>query len=116
GHRAVVIQDRKQDRLKQDGLPERPLHYEDRRAREVHVSLCISPDVPAETVGCEITKRRLVDHARLAEELDLSWPEAKLLDLVEQSPGAGHDAVPAAMRQVPGEYLEHRPTAGRTAV
>ncbi len=34
---------------------------------------------------------------------------------VEQPPGARHDAVPAAVRQVPGKHLEDGPAVGRAA-
>ena len=42
------------------------------------------------------------------QELQLGRAEAEPLYRVEQPAGAGHDAVPAAVRQVPGENLEDR--------
>jgi hypothetical protein len=58
-----VVEDGQHDRLEEHGLRESPFHDEDRRAGKVQVSFGVSPDVPPETVGCEITQRGLVHDA-----------------------------------------------------
>ena len=115
GDRAVVVEDGQDDGFQQHRLGERALHDEDRRTGEVAISLGVTPDVSAETVGFEESQRRLVHDARAAEEFQVGRAEAEPLYRVEQPSGACHDAVPAAMRQVPGENLEDGPAVGRAA-
>ena len=49
------------------------------------------------------------------QELQVGRAEAEPLDGLQQPPGAGHDAVPAAVRQVPGEDLEDGPAVSHAA-
>jgi hypothetical protein len=110
-----VVEDGQGHGLEQYRLGERALHDEDGGAGKVTIPFGVTPDVSAETVGFEKSQRRLVHDARAAEELQIGRAEAEPFNRVEQSPGTCHDAVPAAVRQVPGEHLEDGSAVGRPA-
>ena len=119
--RAVVVQDRQQRRSPAGPTPRT---CPPRRGSGTRGSTCRplrSPRCSPRTGKMPGTERGIVHDARIPQKLQFAWPEAKLLQRVEQPPGAGHDAVPAAVRQVPREHLEHcaarkrRRCAGRPA-
>ena len=107
GDRAVVVKHRERDRLQDHRLGERALDHENRRAGEVAVALGVAPDVPAELVVAQEVKRRPVSDLRALEEGKLGVAEPESLQRVQQPAGAGDNAVATAVRQVPGEHLEH---------
>ena len=106
GDRRVMVEDRQHEGLQHDRLGERRLHHQDRRAGEVAVAFAVAPDVPAEAVGLQVTQGAFVHHVVIAQERELVRPEAELLQGVEQPAGPGDHAVPAAVREGPGEHLE----------
>src|SRR5580704_4806501 len=113
-----MVEDGQHEGLQHDRLGERRLDHQDRRAGEVAVAFAVAPDVPAEAVGLQIAQRVLVHHVVVAQEHELVRPEAELLQGLEQPPGPGDHAVPAAVRESPGEHLEYgapprRPAAQR---
>jgi len=60
-------------------------------------------------------ERGLVYDPIIPQKGQLGRPETEPLQRVEQPAGAGHDAVPAAVRQMAGEDLEDRaPRSGAT--
>lgn len=114
--RGVVVEDGEDHRLQQHALAEGALHPHDRRAREVHLALGVAPDVAAEPVLGEPVQGLLVDDVLLAQETQYVRVEAEVLHRVQHPPGARHHAVAAAVRQPPGEDLEHAPPPGRTGL
>ncbi len=116
GDRGVVVEDGEDHRLQQDALGEGALDAHDRRAREVHLALRVAPDVAAEAVVGEPPQRLLVDDVPLAQEAEHGGVETEVLHRVQDAAGAGHHAVPAPVRQPPGEDLEHAAPFGRTGL
>jgi hypothetical protein len=104
-----VVEDRQRERLQDHRLGEVRLDDEDRRPGEVQVALGVAPDVPGEPVGGQPRGGRLVHDALGGEELQRGPVEPEGLQGVQEAPGPGHDAVPAADRQMARENLEHRP-------
>ncbi len=111
GDGGVVVVDRQQDGLEQHRLGERALDDEERRVGEVRLALGVAPDVAGEAVGREPVEHVGIDHA--VQGSDRRGVEAERLDGVERTTDAGHDAVPAPLRQPPREELEDRAPVGR---
>jgi hypothetical protein len=79
---------------------------EHRRAGEVEVTLGVAVDVAREPVAGQPVEQPLVGEALLVQGGQLVVPEAEVRQRLEQTAGAGEDAVAAAEGQPPGEHLE----------
>ena len=110
GDRGVVVVDREQQGLEQHRLGERPLDHEQRRVREVHLTLGVTPDLAAEAVRRQPVAGRLVDD--VLQRLEHLVVEAELLQGVERPADAGHHAVPSTLRKPAREELEDRTALG----
>ena len=112
GDRAVVVEDRQDQRLQHHALGEGAADGEDRRAGEEQLALGVAVDVAGEAVAGQPRGRRGVDDpARRAGTRRPASENLKSGDL-DQPPGPGDDAVTPARRQAAGEHLEDA-TRGR---
>jgi hypothetical protein len=105
--RGVVVEDRQQQGLEDDGVGEGRLDDHQRRVREVGLALGIAPDVAREAVAGQPLERGLVDDVAVAQGGDRRVVEGELLDRVERSLHTGHHAVPTSFGEPAGEELEH---------
>ena len=114
GDRAVEVEDRQHQRLQDDAFGERAGDGQDRRTREEQLALGVATDVAAELVSGQPGRGRVVDDAGRPEEVDVAIGEAEIREQLDQPPGAGDHAVPAAGRQPARENLEHAGPRRRT--
>ncbi len=110
--RRVVVEDRQGQRLEHDSLGEARLDDEDRRLREVAVTLGVAAHLAAEAVVGQEGDRGVVDDAVVGEEPQLIVAEAEVLQGVEEAAGPGDDAVAPPVGQASGEDLEDAPPVG----
>jgi hypothetical protein len=75
--------------------------------REVRFTLRIAPDVAGEPEGGQVVQRVLPDHPGPGQKIEVVLVEPEVRDALQEPAGAGHYAVPAAVRQPPGKGLEH---------
>ena len=102
---AVVVEDREDQRLEHHCLGEGSAHREDRRVREVQLTLAIPVDIAGELVVTEPLDGLVVEEA--FDDGDLVFAEAELCQRVEDASGACDDPVPAAVGEPACEHLEH---------
>ena len=113
GDRRVVVEDRQDEGLEDDGVAECALHREDGGPGEVHITLRVAADRAGEAVVAQIVESVLIDERFAPEPLQLGIGEAEVREVLERSAGAGDDAVPSARRQTPAEGLEDAATMRR---
>ena len=110
----VVVEDGEDHRLQQHALREAALDPQQRRAGEVHLALRVAPDVALEAVVRQPlqgrARRRSPARARKAS---IAGVETEVRHRVQHPAGARHHAVAPAVRQPPGEDLEHTAPLGR---
>ena len=116
GDRRVVVEDAEHQRLQRDALAEAAGDGEDRAAGEVQVALRVGIDVAGEPEVTQVGGGRLADDALLAQPADLVVAVPECLDQVQQPAQAAEEPVTAAVGELAGEGLEHRPVVHAAVV
>ena len=114
GDGAVMVEHGEDVRLQDAGLGEGGFHDQDGGVGEIRLALRVAPDVAGETEAGQVVQGFLRSPPRCGRRKSSSGlAEAEVRDALQQPAGAGHDPVAAAVRQPPGEGLEHRLAGGR---
>jgi hypothetical protein len=107
-----VVEHREHQRLQQHPLGERRPDGEDGGAGEEQLALGVAVDVPAEAEPGQPVQQPGVGEPLLAQRGEVLVGEPEVGERLQQPAGAGEHAVAAAVRQPPGEDLEHAVAVG----
>ena len=99
-----MIQDRQCEGFQNDAFSEGSPHGEHRGSREVQLTLAVAVDVATKSIRGQVLACVIVQ--KVGHRFQFFRSESEFDKRLEQSGGTGDDAVPAAVRQSPGEYLE----------
>ena len=92
GHRAVVVEDRQEQRLQERAVREGALNGEQGRPGEVALALGVAPDVARETPRRQELGGLLGDNPLVAQPIDLLGVKLEAFQGLENATGTGHDA------------------------
>ena len=110
GHRAVVVEDRQEQRLHERAVREGALNGEQGRAGEVAFALGVAPDVASEAPRGQELGGVLGDDPLVFQPVDLLRVELEAFQGLEDATGAGDDAEAARSGQAAPKQLERAAT------
>ena len=110
GNRAVVVEDRQEQRLQEGAVCEGALDGEQRRTREVALALGVAPDVARETPRGQELRGFLGDDPLVAQPIDLLSVKLEAFQGLENATGPGHDAEATRCRKAAAKQLKRAAT------
>ena len=109
-HRAIVVEDRQEQRLQERAVRECTLNRQQGRAGEVALALGVAPDVARETPRGEELGGLLGDDPLVAQPIDLLSVELEAFQGLENATGAGDNAEASCGGQAAPKQLKRAAT------